>query len=53
LPPPLDPSVYVPPLRPSVRRSVPRPMAADSLELGRNDPCWCGSAKKLKKCHGA
>ncbi|MCG8611255.1 MAG: SEC-C domain-containing protein [Pseudomonadales bacterium] len=18
---------------------------------GRNDPCWCGSGKKLKKCH--
>jgi preprotein translocase subunit SecA len=22
-------------------------------ELGRNDPCWCGSGKKFKKCHGA
>jgi preprotein translocase subunit SecA len=22
-------------------------------ELGRNDPCWCGSGKKYKKCHGA
>jgi preprotein translocase subunit SecA len=21
--------------------------------LGRNDPCWCGSGKKFKKCHGA
>jgi preprotein translocase subunit SecA len=20
---------------------------------GRNDPCWCGSGKKFKKCHGA
>lgn len=20
-------------------------------ELGRNDPCWCGSGKKYKKCH--
>lgn len=19
---------------------------------GRNDPCWCGSGKKTKKCHG-
>jgi len=18
---------------------------------GRNDPCWCGSGKKYKKCH--
>jgi preprotein translocase subunit SecA len=21
--------------------------------LGRNDPCWCGSGKKFKRCHGA
>jgi hypothetical protein len=20
---------------------------------GRNDPCWCGSGKKFKRCHGA
>jgi preprotein translocase subunit SecA len=20
-------------------------------QLGRNDPCWCGSGKKYKKCH--
>ena len=22
-----------------------------SKELSRNDPCWCGSGKKFKKCH--
>jgi preprotein translocase subunit SecA len=22
-------------------------------EVGRNDPCWCGSGKKYKKCHGS
>ena len=22
-------------------------------KLGRNDPCWCGSGKKYKLCHGA
>lgn len=22
-------------------------------KLSPNDPCWCGSGKKLKKCHGA
>ena len=22
-------------------------------KLGRNEPCWCGSGKKYKKCHGA
>ena len=22
-------------------------------QLGRNDPCWCGSGKKFKRCHGS
>jgi preprotein translocase subunit SecA len=22
-------------------------------QIGRNDPCWCGSGKKYKKCHGS
>jgi preprotein translocase subunit SecA len=22
-------------------------------KLGRNDPCYCGSGKKYKHCHGA
>ena len=26
---------------------------ADGSRLGRNDPCWCGSGKKFKRCHGA
>jgi preprotein translocase subunit SecA len=39
--------------------SVATPVAAkpkvnSELEnIGRNDPCWCGSGKKFKKCHGA
>jgi len=24
----------------------------DEPKLGRNDPCYCGSGKKYKKCHG-
>src|SRR3982750_2341201 len=24
----------------------------DKDKTGRNDPCWCGSGKKYKKCHG-
>lgn len=24
-----------------------------ALKIGRNDPCWCGSGKKYKKCHEA
>jgi preprotein translocase subunit SecA len=27
--------------------------ASPREKLGRNDPCWCGSGKKFKKCHGA
>jgi preprotein translocase subunit SecA len=25
----------------------------DEHQVGRNDPCWCGSGKKYKKCHGS
>ncbi len=25
----------------------------DAPKVGRNDPCYCGSGKKFKKCHGA
>ena len=36
--------------------AVPRTeqrVVADKEKIGRNDPCWCGSGKKYKKCHGA
>jgi len=26
--------------------------APGQAKLGRNDPCWCGSGKKYKRCHG-
>ena len=26
---------------------------SENETIGRNDPCWCGSGKKFKKCHGA
>jgi preprotein translocase subunit SecA len=25
---------------------------SEQEQIGRNDPCWCGSGKKFKKCHG-
>jgi len=28
-------------------------VTGDRDKVGRNDPCWCGSGKKFKKCHGA
>jgi preprotein translocase subunit SecA len=33
---------------------APVPVVKSEHELvGRNDPCWCGSGKKFKRCHGA
>lgn len=29
---------------------IPEPVHRGPV-LGRNDPCWCGSGKKYKKCH--
>jgi hypothetical protein len=26
--------------------------AAGFKKIGRNEPCWCGSGAKFKKCHG-
>jgi preprotein translocase subunit SecA len=38
-------------------RSVPAGQAKPGFtptgaRIGRNDPCWCGSGQKYKKCHG-
>jgi preprotein translocase subunit SecA len=35
------------PQQPSVAGTVPK-----SQKIGRNDPCWCGSGRKYKICHG-
>ncbi len=46
----------VPRAAPAVSSSlgpVGRPGAVTVPEVGRNDPCPCGSGKKYKKCHGA
>jgi preprotein translocase subunit SecA len=42
--------------RPTRRRAAPRSNEAKDdakpdCDLGRNDPCWCGSGKKYKHCH--
>ena len=28
-----------------------KPVISGRKKIGRNDPCWCGSGKKWKKCH--
>ena len=29
-----------------------QPYVRNDIKLGRNEPCWCGSGKKFKQCHG-
>ena len=31
----------------------PKPAVNEHRDIGRNDPCWCGSGKKFKRCHGS
>ena len=33
------------------RRGKQQPIRVER-KIGRNDPCWCGSGKKYKNCHG-
>jgi preprotein translocase subunit SecA len=43
------------PIRQQERRVVTNQPGTDlkqqNKKIGRNDPCWCGSGKKWKKCH--
>ncbi len=45
-------AVATPPAR-STALHVPQQVVNEHKDVGRNDPCWCGSGKKFKKCHGA
>lgn len=33
--------------------TAPHPVVRSAFQVGRNDPCPCGSGKKFKKCHGS
>jgi len=33
--------------------AAPQTITNEHRDVGRNDPCWCGSGKKFKRCHGA
>jgi preprotein translocase subunit SecA len=35
----------------AVSRPLPAPRTPTGEKIGRNDPCYCGSGKKYKKCH--
>ena len=32
-------------------RLFPKKPPKEALTLGRNEPCWCGSGVKYKRCH--
>ena len=38
---------------PTTAKPPQQRVAGEHEKIGRNDPCWCGSGKKFKKCHGA
>jgi uncharacterized protein YecA (UPF0149 family) len=40
-------------LGPQVAEAAAEQFKSERENIGRNDPCWCGSGKKFKKCHGA
>ncbi|MDY0249710.1 MAG: SEC-C metal-binding domain-containing protein [Pseudomonas sp.] len=37
---------------PHCNHAAHEPVRNPLKEIGRNDPCPCGSEKKYKKCHG-
>jgi len=41
------------PPTPSSALPVQQQAVNEHKDIGRNDPCWCGSGKKYKRCHGA
>jgi preprotein translocase subunit SecA len=35
-----------------VHGSAKKPLPKQGDKIGRNEPCWCGSGRKFKQCHG-
>ncbi|MGB0865854.1 MAG: preprotein translocase subunit SecA [Granulosicoccaceae bacterium] len=42
----------VPPSDIPEQEGAAAPYVREERKLGRNEPCWCGSGKKFKQCHG-
>jgi preprotein translocase subunit SecA len=36
----------------AAEQQAAQPYVRHEVKVGRNDPCWCGSGKKFKHCHG-
>ncbi len=48
-----QPHIHGPDCNQDHDHSHQEPVRNPLKEVGRNDPCPCGSQKKFKKCHGA
>jgi preprotein translocase subunit SecA len=35
-----------------VHGAAKKPLPKQGDKIGRNEPCWCGSGRKYKQCHG-
>jgi preprotein translocase subunit SecA len=40
------------PAQEAAPKGAPKAGAKHTEKIGRNDPCWCGSKRKFKQCHG-
>ena len=40
------------PAQEAAPKAAPKAGAKHTEKIGRNDPCWCGSKRKFKQCHG-
>jgi preprotein translocase subunit SecA len=49
---PSSPPAGAPPPRSPLLKAGPSHVPKKIEKIGRNDPCFCGSGKKYKKCHG-
>lgn len=38
--------------QPKNEKTSEQPFVRGERKVGRNEPCWCGSGKKFKQCHG-
>ena len=36
----------------AAEQQAAQPYVRNDIKVGRNEPCWCGSGKKFKQCHG-
>jgi preprotein translocase subunit SecA len=48
----LGPGAPAMPQQPDPEQSMTPVVKSAEEKVGRNEPCWCGSGKKFKHCHG-